>query len=260
MKSEIRVWTAFMKKEWMEQLRTFRFFVVGALFVLLGIMNPDAAKMTPWLLEVLAGSLSENGIAVGAVSVDAMTSWMQFFKNIPMGLIVFLLLESGIFTREYQTQTLVLVLAKGVARYRVVLSKAAVLLALWSACYLTCFAVTYGYNAYFWDNSAAAGLAPAIFCWWLFGVWTLMTAVLFSAVMSASTGVSVGTGAAVLAAYLISLLPRVGAYSPCTLIRSEILTGGFGAVESLPVSIAATTVFCVLSAGASIIIMNKRAL
>lgn len=109
--------------------------ILGCLFAVLGIMNPAIAKMTPWLLATLADTLSESGLVVTAVTVDAMTSWTQFFKNIPMGLLVFLLLESSIFTEEYQSGTLVLTLTKGFERYKVVLSKSVMLLLLWTACH-----------------------------------------------------------------------------------------------------------------------------
>ena len=123
---------AFMKKEWLEQLRSGRLAILGILFVLFGIMNPAIAKLTPWLLEVMADALEGSGLSVTAVTVSAMDSWMQFFKNIPMALIVFILLESSIFTKEYQSGTLVLALTKGLDRYKVVISKTLTLLVLWS--------------------------------------------------------------------------------------------------------------------------------
>ena len=89
----MRTLFAFMKKEWLEQIRSGRLIILTILFVLLGIMNPAIAKLTPWMLEVLADSLAESGMTVTTVTVDAMTSWTQFFKNIPMGLIAFILLE-----------------------------------------------------------------------------------------------------------------------------------------------------------------------
>ena len=116
---------AFMKKEWMEQCRSGRLMILGMLFILFGIMNPAVAKLTPWLFQAMADSLAESGITVTSVTVSAMDSWVQFFKNIPIGLIVFILLQSSIFTREYQTGTLVLVLTKGIERYKVAASKAA---------------------------------------------------------------------------------------------------------------------------------------
>ena len=124
---------AFTKKELLEQLRTGRLMILGLIFLLLGVMNPGVAKLTPWLFEMMADDLAQSGMVVTQVTVTAMDSWVQFYKNIPIGLIAFLLLESGVFTREYQTGTLVLSLTKGLPRWQVVVSKAAVLATLWTA-------------------------------------------------------------------------------------------------------------------------------
>ena len=137
----------FIKKEFTEQLRSGRLMILGLLFVLFGIMNPAIAKLTPWLLETMADSLAESGMIVTDVKVSAMDSWVQFYKNIPMGLIAFVLLESSIFTKEYTSGTLVLSLTKGLERYKVVISKTVVLTVLWSLGYWLCFGITYGYNA-----------------------------------------------------------------------------------------------------------------
>ena len=72
---------AFIKKETMEQFRSGRLMILGILFVLLGVMNPAVAKITPWLLEILADSLAESGMTVTPVTVSAMDSWVQFFKS-----------------------------------------------------------------------------------------------------------------------------------------------------------------------------------
>ena len=171
---------SFVRKDFLEQVRSGRLLIVWVLFVLFGIMNPAIAKMTPWLLETFSDSFAEGGIIVVVTEVTAMDSWVQFFKNVPMGLIAFVLLESSIFTKEYASGTLTLSLTKGLARYKVVLSKTFVLVALWTVCYFTCFVITYAYNAYFWDNSIAESLAFSVFCWWLFGIWVVSLVVLFS--------------------------------------------------------------------------------
>lgn len=55
----MRAFLAFMKKEWMEQVRSSRLVILTIMFVLFGIMNPAIAKLTPWLFEVMAESLEE---------------------------------------------------------------------------------------------------------------------------------------------------------------------------------------------------------
>ena len=91
---------AFLKKEWMEWSRTGRMLILLLVFALFGIMNPAIAKLTPWMMENMAGSLSDAGLVATAVQVDAMTSWVQFYKNMPVGLIIFILVTSGNFTSE----------------------------------------------------------------------------------------------------------------------------------------------------------------
>ena len=149
---------AFLKKEVFECIRSGELTFFCILFLIFGIMNPAIAKLTPWMLETLSDSLAEQGMMVTEVTVNALTSWTQFFKNIPIALIVFVFLYSGIFTKEYETNTLILILTKGLSRYKVVFAKFFVMFTMWTIGYLLCFAVTYGYNAFFWDNSIAVGL------------------------------------------------------------------------------------------------------
>ena len=114
---------AFFKKEILESIRSGKILILGAIFILFGIMNPAIAKLTPWIIEVFSESLAESGMIVGEVTVNALTSWTQFFKNIPMALIAFVLIYASIFTKEYEDKTLELILTKGIKRYKIVLSK-----------------------------------------------------------------------------------------------------------------------------------------
>ena len=124
---------AFLRKEWMEWNRTGRTMVLLAVFVLFGIMNPAFAKLTPWMMEVMSESLAEAGIVAAAVQVDAMTSWVQFYKNIPLGLIIFVLINSGSFTSEYEKGTLIPVVTKGLSRRKILAAKTVFLFASWTA-------------------------------------------------------------------------------------------------------------------------------
>lgn len=249
---------AFTKKEWMEQLRSGRILILGILFVLLGVMNPAMAKLTPWLFEIMADSLAESGIALTTITVDAMTSWTQFFKNIPMGLIAFVLLQSSIFTKEYQSGTLVPALTKGLDRYKVVLSKTAVLTVLWSVAYWLCFAITYGYNEFFWDNAIAHNLAFSVTCWWLLGLLAVMLTILFSSAAKSNTMVLAGTGGVFVTAYCIGLFPKVKEYSPSMLMGAASLLYGSEDAGAYAAAVTVTAVLCVLCLGMSVPVFNKK--
>ncbi len=251
---------AFMKKEYLEAARTGKILLVILLFVLFGIMNPAIAKLTPWLMEMFADTMAESGLIVTDIQVDAMTSWTQFFKNIPIALIAFVLIFSDIFTKEYKSGTLLLVLTKGLSRYKVVLAKTALLLSLWTVGYGICFAITYGYNAYFWDNGIANPLFFSAAIWWLFGVWVICLIVLFSTLLRNNTGVSLGTGGTVLLAYLLRIIPKGKAYSPTTLMDANSLLIGADGAEAYIKAIAVAAALCIVCVAVSIPVINRKQL
>ena len=254
----MRQLAAFLKKEYLEASRTGKIMVLVLLFVLFGIMNPAIAKLTPWMLEILSESLEESGFAVTNVQVDALTSWTQFFKNIPMALIAFVLLFSDSFTKEYRSGTLLLVLTKGLTRYKVVLAKAVLLLSLWTLGYGLCFCITYGYTAYFWDNSIAHHLFSAVGMWWLFGTWVICLTVLFSSLLENNTGVTLCTAGIVALAYLWSFIPKAKAYSPAMLMNAGSLLSGMEVVEAYTRAALVAAVSAAMTVAVSVLNMNKR--
>ena len=251
---------AFLKKEFLETVRTGKLMILLLLFVLFGIMNPAIARLTPWMMEILADTMAESGLIVADVSVDAMTSWMQFFKNIPMALIAFVLLYSDLFTKEYKSGTLLLALTKGLSRCKAVLAKTVLLLSLWTFGYWICFAVTYGYNAYFWDNDIACHLLFAVFAWWLFGVWVISFIVLFSALLQNNAGILLCAGGTVLLTYFISVLPKVREYTPVLLMDSASLLNGVQGTDAYGRAVIITVIMGAACIFASIPVTNRKQL
>lgn len=210
---------AFLKKEWMEWNRTGRLPVLILIFILFGIMNPAITKLTPWLMEIMSESLADTGLVTIAVKVDAMTSWAQFYKNIPMGMIAFILLCSGNYTGEYEKGTLIPVVTKGLSRSKILAAKAVFLYGSWTVLYFLCFGITYGYNAFFWDNSIAENVLFASGCTWLFGIWVITLDIFFSAAGRNSSQVLLGTGSTVLGIYLLGMFPKLSSVVPTKLLE-----------------------------------------
>ena len=251
---------AFMKKEMTEQIRLSRVPVLGILFILFGIMNPAVAKLTPWLLNMMADSLAESGMIITEVTVTALDSWVQFYKNIPMGLIAFVLIEGGIFTKEYSSGTLILSLTKGLARYKVVLCKGLVLITVWTLFYSVCFGITYLYNAFYWDNSVAESLIQSVILYWIFGLWIVSLMVFFSTVSQSSVGVLVGTGGVTFASYLVGAIPRAGDYLPTMLTDSNSLIYGVREPSDYLSALIITIVSGAAFFAMSIPVFNKKQL
>ena len=251
---------SFLKKEYLEAARTGKIMILILLFGLFGIMNPAIAKLTPWMMELLSDTLAETGLTATNVQVDAMTSWVQFFKNIPIALIAFVLIFSDIFTKEYRSGTLLLVLTKGLSRYKVVLAKTVLLLSLWTFGYGLCYAITYGYNAYFWNNGIAQNLFLAAVNWWLFGVWVICLIVLFSSLLKNNTEVSLCTGGIVVLMYLLSIIPKAKACSPTMLMDANSLLIGAEGVDAYITAIIISAVSGVICIAVSVPVMNKKQL
>lgn len=249
---------SFTKKEFFEHFRSAKIYILAGLFLLFAVMNPALAKFTPMLVEMLSESMAQNGTLLTVGEVTALDSWVQFFKNIPIALIVFVILESNIFTKEYQKGTLVLALTKGLKRYKVVIAKTVVMLVLWTAGYFLCFAVTYVLNDFMWDNTVAENLGLAVICWWVMGVMAISLTVLFSSMAKSNIMVLVGTGGVIFGSYLVGMLPKIGKFFPTMLMNTTNLIYGMQEASDFKYALIITAVVCVASLVASIPLFNKR--
>lgn len=249
---------AFTKKEFMEVSRNGRFLILLIVFALFGIMNPAIAKITPWLMEQMSGTLEESGFIVTEVTVDALTSWTQFYKNVPMGLIVFILMFSGIMASELQKGSLINMITKGMSRKAIIVAKAIVMLALWSLNYWMCFGITYIYNEYFWDNSIAEHVFFAAFLIYMLGAWLILLLVMMSGIFSTASAVTLGTGGVFFVCYLLSMLPKLKKYLPTKLMDAGTLLSGAGETGDYAVCLAIVAVLCVVQMVVGMLVFDKK--
>ena len=256
----MKSFVAFLKKDFLEELRCARLLITTALFVLLGIMNPAVAKLTPWFLEIFSDSLAGSGIVITDIKVSAIDSWVQFFKNIPIGLIAFVLLHASVFTNEYNRGTLVLSLTKGLKRYKVILSKSLLLISVWSVLYWMCFGITYLYNDFYWDNSTVGNIAFSVFCTWLFGMFVISLLVLFSAFLDSTGSVLLGCGGIILLSYIIGFVPKLNKYLPTFLSDGTSLIYGTSGPKSYVVAIIITALLSIFCFLASVVLFRKKQL
>ncbi|MEY8392934.1 ABC transporter permease subunit [Lachnospiraceae bacterium 45-W7] len=252
--------TAFIKKDFLEQLRTGKMMILGILFCLFGILNPATAKMMPWLLEIMSEQLAESGMNITEMKVDALTSWTQFFKNMPLLLIVFIVMFSAILITEYQKGTLINVITKGLKRWKIVISKMLIMTAFWTLGYLITFGITYGYNVYLWDNSIAQNLLFTVLGYYLVGLWLISVVLLASTASKSASAVTLTAGAAYVLSHLLSFFPSFKEYVPTFLMSSSELLAGTIRSEQCLVAVGITTFMIISNIVLSVAIFNKRAI
>lgn len=250
----------FFKKEVTESIRRKRVMIIGIVFFAFGLMNPALTWLTPVLYDLLSDELAEAGMIIGQLSVDALVSWAEFFANMAMAMIAFFCIYCGIFTKEYSSGTIILVLTKGLERYKVVVAKAAIMFVVWTCAYWLCFGTTYVLNEMIWDNSVTVNLALAGVNWWLFGIFAICLIVLFSVLTSSYVGVLFGAGGTVFGIGLLGIIPFVDRYLPTALMDGTSLIAGAQSAGYYVPSILITIGLCIGCIALSIPLFNKKQL
>lgn len=248
----------FLKKELFELYRKGRLLLFGILFVFFAILAPATAKLMPMLFEMMSDDFAQQGITIGTVSVTASSSWDQFFGNLPMLLIVFVIVFSGSVTGEFSSSTAVPLLTKGLSRTALMLSKLSCALGVWSAGYWLCFGICYGYTGYYWDNSTVKNLASAVLLWWLFSVMVICVMYFFASFAATSVQVMLGTGAIVLIPYIVSIAQPAKKFLPTTLTSGMGFCGGSQSISDCTPAIVITAAMAIASAIFAAILIGKR--
>ncbi len=254
----MKAFIAFTKKEFTENVRSYKLFIMLVVFSLFGMMNPITAKLTPELLK----SLMPEGISLTITEPTALDSWAQFFKNVPqMGLIVLVIVFGGIMANEFKRGTLINMLTKGLSRSVVIFSKFTMAVTIWTLSYAICFAVTYAYTAYFWGMKGINNVLLAVFGVWIFGVFLLAIIMLCGVVFENGYGSLLFTGAIAVVLLLINIAPKVQKYNPISLIsrNMELLTNNMTASDfAFPIVICCLAIIVLLAS--SVLIFNKKEL
>ncbi len=256
----MRHFITFTGKELLEMKRNGRLMLFLIIFCLFGIMNPAIAKLTPWLYETLADSLASSGITITEYTVTAMDSWVQFFKNMPMAMLVTVVMFGGLFTSEYAKGTLIPLLAKGMSRGAVVAAKTFTMLLVWSAGYWLSFGITWFYSDYYWDNSAVSHYAFASFGLWLIGVMLLCAITFFSSFADSAAQVLLGVGAVYAVMTLLGMIGTVREYLPTFLVQSAPLLTGEAAPSDYFTAACITAAASAVLAAAAVPVTARRRL
>lgn len=250
----------FGQKEFLELTRTGKLLLLLLISALFGIMNPLIAKLTPWLISSMSDQLSEAGMQVNQISVDAFTSWTQFYKNIPLLLLIFAVVLSGSLTGEYQKGALAVLLTKGLRRPVVILTKFSASALLWTLGFWSCFGITYFYNSLFWTNAPVSHLFFSAFCIYVFGLWILCTLLFSSVLFSSAYGALAACGAVLAFFYFLGFLPRLGDCLPSSLLSSSALLTNPSSAPSMQKALLLTLLLLLFQLLAALLCFNKKKL
>jgi ABC-2 type transport system permease protein len=110
-----------LRKEALEQVRTYRFLITAAVLVAFGLLSPLLAKLTPELLTIIPGGEQFAGLIPEPTALDAVS---QYIKNInQFGLLLAILVTMGAVAQEKEKGTAAMILVKPLPRWGFILAK-----------------------------------------------------------------------------------------------------------------------------------------
>jgi len=253
----MKAFTAFVKKEFLEGMRTYRLIVLAVVMIILGIMNPLIAKLLP---EILGGIDLGGGIMIELPEPTALDSWTQFYSNVgQMGMLALIISFSGIMANELSRGTLVNLLTKGLKRYKVILAKFFTASVIWTGSYLLCLAVCYMYTEFFWPASVLNNAFLAFVSPWLFGELLIAILVFGGVLFGTFYGALLSCFGVIITLATLNIAPSVQKYNPIGLAGSVL---GLLYEQNEPADfIPAVLISCaavVLLITASIAVFNKK--
>ncbi|MDF2821394.1 MAG: transporter permease [Clostridiales bacterium] len=254
----MRGYTAFVKKEILESIRTYKLLIVVAAFFIFGMMSPLMAKLMPEIFSKLA----TEGMIITIPEPTAIDSYTQFFKNLTqMGLVVLVLVFSGILSTEYSKGTLINVLTKGLSRHAVILAKYTVYLGLWTVSLAVSFLTAYGYTEYLFKQDGIVNLLFSVFCLWIFGAFLLSIFLFTATLIKSNYGSMLLTVMVIGLLFIMNIIPMLQKYNPVALISNNVimLTSPYD-LSNIYVSMIITGIFTIGFLCSSLLVFKKKSI
>lgn len=200
-----------LRKELLEQWRTWRLLVVGIIFAIFGIGSPVLARYTPELIKSLAGD-QYTGLIPTPTIADAIG---QFQKNLGQtGVLAAILLAMGSVAVEKERGTAALLLTKPLSRGAFLGAKLTAIGATLLVSTIVAGVGAYAYTALLFSAPPVAGYAAMCVLLFLslmvYGSLTFLGSTLTRSSLAAA-GIGIG---AMVVLITLSALPTVGPWTP----------------------------------------------
>lgn len=240
-------YTAFVKKEFTENIKNFRFLILFAIFLIFGIASALLAKFTPEILSALTTDMQMNKEPV------ALDAWKQFYKNISsVGFSALIILFGSCLSSEYSKGTLVLMVTKSLSRPTIILAKYTVSAILMTVSYWISFTAAYGYTAYLWNDTILSYRILAAFFMWIIGFLYLSILILGCVIFKQTFTSILFTGGVIALISLLGIVNPLAKFNPFILTSKnvELISGAVSPSEFVApmiVSIILTIIFLTIT-------------
>jgi ABC-2 type transport system permease protein len=215
--------SAFVRKEAVEILRTWRIWVLPGMALFFALSGPALAKFTPQILQAVAGMPKEAVMSLMGGEPTFYDAYMQWVKNLSQ--VVFfaiIIIYAGLVSAERKSGTAILVLTKPVSRSAFVVAKVFVHALFLTAITVVGTAFTQGMTLLVFGEAPGSALWQSSLSWLVLALFFLALMTLLSVLLGSQAGAA-GVGVGVYAALaLISLAPAAVLLTPAGLLVSPM--------------------------------------
>lgn len=249
----MRGFVPLLKKELREQIKTYRFLIVGGLFLFFGITTPLILKYLPQILES-AG----EGFNFEMPPPTAAESLMEYASSVgQVGVLLAVITAMGCIANELRNGTAVMILSKPVTRGAFVVSKLAAMSLVFLVSLVVASAFCFAYTVWLIEGTGIASFIWLNLLLGIFLVFCLAVTVFLSSLFKSSLaagGIAVGI---LLGQALLGGAPVVGRFMPNKILGwgNSLLTGGG---ESYWPALGVTLVLIILCALAAQRSLKRR--
>ncbi len=214
-----------LKKEIMEQLRTYKLLIVGCLFLFFGLTTPVMLKYLPQILELAGGA----GMGIDIPPPTAIQSLAEYTSTIgQIGVFVAVLTAMGSIANELKNGTAVITLSKPVSRAAFVNAKLIAISLTFLGSLAAGSLVCYGYTAWLIGKADVSAFVSQNLLLGLFLIFCLAITLMFSSLFKSSLAAGGIAIASIVSQGIVSAIPRIGDYFPGKLLSwgNLLLEGG----------------------------------
>lgn len=248
----------FLKKEFMEYSRNYKFLIIVIVFLIFGMMSPLLAKMMPDLM----GMFEVEGVKIEFPTPTIIDAYSQFFKNINQtAIIIFVLVFCTALSNELSKGTLINILSKGFARKKIVLAKFTAITIIWTAALIIASLANSFYATFLFPDSSVQNLFISIFSIWIFGLFLISLILLSSILFNGNLSGIILPFTIMVLLMLLNIFPIFKEWNPILLVSSnvDLITGQMKAMEIIKTNIITSTLI-IFSLITTILKFNKKSL
>ncbi|HEY5548843.1 MAG TPA: ABC transporter permease [Coriobacteriia bacterium] len=215
----MRGFSAFVRKEAVEIIRTWRIWVLPGMLLFFALTGPLMAKFTPQIVAAVGGD-QLAGLMKALPTPTYLDAYGQWAKNLTqIALFAIIIIYGGLVSSERKSGTAILVLTKPVSRSAFVIAKAVVHSGFLALTVVVGTLLTWGVTA------AVFGRAPGVALWSSALAW-LALGVLFIGIMTLlSTLIGSQAGAAGIGLGVFTLMSLAGLWEPLAKYSPVALSG-----------------------------------